>query len=198
MKYGFTIEAKRATLSCFDQVHGKHLIQIKNPGHAEQLRKEKPPADGAYTFHPDVELSVFTADCLPILFYTSNPDGPIGVVHSGWRGALKGIAKEMLTVFGENKPKVIFGPCILQCCFEVKEDFVEALKKDGYEISAYVAKRDGKMFFDLPRFVHETQLHGVEIDTAPMRCTHCSEPQLPSYRRVKGSDPRIRSWIRKG
>lgn len=197
MKYGFQVEEKREGISCYNQVHGKTLIEIKDPAHSERLKKEKPKADGAYTFHPEVELSVFTADCLPILFYSSNPKAPIGVVHSGWRGALQGIAKEMVKIFASypGQTRAIFGPCILSCCFEVKADFVEAFSKVGTDVNAYLEKRSGKMFFDLPKFVRETQMRGIEIDTTTLRCTHCSEPRLPSYRRDGGRNPRIRGWI---
>ena len=46
----------------------------------------------------------------------------------------------------------------------------------------------------------ETQLAsipGARIDTSALRCTKCSQPRLPSFRRNQSTDPNLRAWIRR-
>ena len=75
-----------------------------------------------------------------------------------------------------------------------------AFKEKGNLIAPYLSSRDNKTFFSLSSFVIKEQLKFIKpeyIHTADLRCTFCSSPQLPSYRRNKTTDPRIRGWISK-
>src|SRR4051812_40284244 len=120
VKYGFVVEPKGSTPSLIEQVHGNELIEVSGNAGLEALELHPPQADGLFTSHPETSLHIFTADCLPILFYSHKM---IAAVHCGWRGALRGIAAKTLKLFSKNVT-VVFGPSILPCCFEVKADFV--------------------------------------------------------------------------
>lgn len=190
MTFGFEIEAKGLTPGLMKQVHGAALVEKDG-----ELRDRE--ADGVYTQKNGEEVFVFTADCLPVLF--AGREG-VAAVHAGWRGTKLGIIGAMLARFQlDNSLKIVLGPCLKSCCFEVKEDFVKEFELARGEIKPFLSRRDGKQFFDLVGFVLARDLKNIprtQIDLNFNRCTFCSEPKLPSYRRNKGTDPRIRAWIR--
>ena len=115
------------------QVHG---VDIVSP---ETLPTE---ADGIVVSwnNFDKPLAIKTADCLPIVI-----EGQKGVVflHAGWRGLANGILERPeITMIGPER--VLVGPCIHECCFEVSEDF-----KSNFPDSSYFTQRQKKYFFNL-------------------------------------------------
>lgn len=200
IEYGFAIEAKGVTPPLFKQVHGSDIVEISSleaRGKAAQSPRE---ADGAWSRDAGVPLHVFTADCVPLLFFGPANDDPIAAVHCGWRGAKLGIGRRAVETLGPlaSALHVVLGPAILSCCFEVKHDFVDEFAASGRDITPYLEQREGRLFCDLVRFVREEELRGLPPDhvhLGALRCTVCSTPRLPSYRRDRGTDPRIRSWI---
>lgn len=197
--YGFTIEAKGTTRPLYQQVHGCAYVEVAE-ANLSHLYQNPPLADGAITYEPNLKLSVFTADCLPLLFFTDDPKGPIATVHCGWRGALQSIASSIEDLWLDylGQINVILGPCIGPCCFEVKEDLIQQFQSLRQPIESYLIQREGKVFFNLSQFVIHEQLKFIDnnrIFTQDQRCTFCSNPSLPSYRKNKSTDPRIRGWI---
>ncbi|MGM9682407.1 MAG: peptidoglycan editing factor PgeF [Eubacteriales bacterium] len=91
--------------------------------------------DGFVTDAPGVTLGVRTADCVPILLAAYNESGKVvcvGAVHAGWRGSVLKIAAralEKMVFLGAEKESIraAIGPCIHSCCYEVREDFREAV-----------------------------------------------------------------------
>jgi YfiH family protein len=195
LEFGFEPEAKGKTLGWFRQVHGKKVITL--PG---QATLPLPEADAGITWEAGKTASVFTADCLPVLLYT-DAAGPIGAIHAGWRGALAGVVKATLQEMGVplSQTYAILGPSIGPCCFEIKQDFIESFEFCGRPILPYLQKREGKIFCDLVEFVlrEELSLPIAHVDRTFHRCTVCTTPLLPSYRRNKNTDFLIRSWVRK-
>jgi YfiH family protein len=189
IQFGFEIEPKGKTKSLIEQVHGKEIV----PFSSESL-----PADGVFTDKKDQPIYVFTADCIPLLFY-SEEEGKIAAVHCGWKGACLGIASEALKIFNDvSKLKIIVGPHILPCCFEVKKDFIGFFTERGKDILPFVQERSGRLYCSLLDYVLRTDLSGVPVgntDKSFIKCTFCDSSHLPSYRRLGKTDPRIRSWI---
>ncbi len=186
IEVGYEIEAKGESQKCIQQVHGSTLVEYQT--------SLIPEADAVFTRTSHQSIHIYTADCIPLLLFSRDKNSPILAAHCGWRGALHRIgakSRQLLTGDGE----VIIGPSIHSCCFEVKEDFVEAFRKEGHSPENFLENRKGKLYFDLVKFVTDTQLKGLKLHTEWSRCTFCSLPQLPSYRRNKGTDPQIRSWI---
>lgn len=80
------------------------------------------PADAVLTDRTDVVLSIYSADCLPILLY--HPSGIIGAIHAGRKGTQAGILQNTLLSlkanFGvENNVTLSFGPAICGECYQV-------------------------------------------------------------------------------
>ncbi|MFM8315921.1 MAG: polyphenol oxidase family protein [Deltaproteobacteria bacterium] len=199
ISYDFEVEPKGLTRPLYKQVHGNALIQVTE-SLLPALYQNPPQADGAITSVSQLKLSVFTADCLPLLFFTEDPKGPIAAIHCGWRGALQSITSPIEDLWSDyhNQIHVILGPCLQPCCFEVKTDLIETFTQAGHAIDPYLESRGDRLFFNMSGFVIEQQLPFIKpahIHTEHLRCTFCSQPELPSYRRNKGTDPRIRGWV---
>jgi len=196
IEMGFSVEAKGATPRLVEQVHGREILVLERAGGGFA---SPPPADGIVTRLTGRDIHVFTADCIPLLFHGP---GAVGAIHCGWRGALAGIASHARMRLSRLTPgiRVVMGPCILGCCFEVRPDLITAFESAGRRIGPYLERRDDRIYFHLDRFVRVEELSDVPdeaFDRSAVRCTHCSFPRLPSYRRDGTTDPRLRAWIRR-
>ena len=83
-------------------------------------------ADGMVTNKAGILLSLYTADCCPVLFY-DKANHVIGAAHAGWRGALNGILENTLDLMlqhGAQKSSlaVALGPCLQNKSFECRQD----------------------------------------------------------------------------
>ncbi|NBX92031.1 MAG: laccase domain-containing protein [Proteobacteria bacterium] len=201
VQWGFQCEKKGESLPLLNQVHGNTLIGVNAEQDINTLRNAPPDGDGVYAAFNGAELSVFSADCYPVLFFTEDPKGPIAAVHAGWRGIKAGIVGKtyhLLRPWG--RLHAVIGPAIQSCCFTVREDFIAEWAQAGLEPNQFCELRSGKTHFDLLSFVLERELRGLSPQSIHLdnhRCTCCSLPPLPSFRRNKSANPRIRSWIRK-
>lgn len=157
------------------QVHGVEIVSL------ETLPCE---ADGLMVSWEDFDnpLAIKTADCLPVVI-----EGQKGVIflHAGWRGLADGILERPeITLI--NPERVLIGPSIQECCFEVSEDF-----KTNFPNSEFI-NRNGKLYFNLQEEA-KARLHKLSphllIEIAP-QCT-CCNLQLHSYRRDKTKN---RNW----
>ncbi|MGY2913031.1 polyphenol oxidase [Ewingella americana] len=109
------------------QVHGTRIVDISHP--AQPCGE----ADGFYTSQPGILLTVFSADCLPLIF--SRQDGRrVGVVHAGWRGLKAGIIEKMAERIHQDGSVedwvVSIGPAARTCCYEVSQELVDEFLRD--------------------------------------------------------------------
>lgn len=165
----------------FRQVHGRHVISIEeNTLYDSDYLGE---ADGVITRLKNLPLTVRTADCLPIFLYDPNHQG-IALLHAGWRSSQKGIIANAIYLMKKNwgaKPKdlkVVFGPAIQECCYQVGSEFRKYFPKD-------VTRKGKNYFLDLPR-VNKRQLTKIGVKKNNIfDCTLCTccDPKLSSYRR---------------
>lgn len=94
---------------------------------AENIGKVIPDCDGLITNIPNINISIKTADCVPIT--VKDPiKNVVGVIHAGWRGTEKEIIKNainlMITKFKSDPKdiKVKIGPAIDKDNFLVRSD----------------------------------------------------------------------------
>lgn len=104
------------------QVHGVRIVDVVEPA------QESGEADGFYTALPGILLTVFSADCLPVIF--CRKDGKrIGVVHAGWRGLKSGILEKMAERINQDGSTADWvasvGPSAHSCCYEVSQELVD-------------------------------------------------------------------------
>lgn len=123
-------------LTISHQVHGiAGRVVAKQLAATEQPVIDFKTQDGDYLIahEPGVGIGVLTADCLPLVFYAPDKN-IIAVAHAGWRGSVAGIGpvvvERLINDFGIDvqQLKIWFGPAGKACCYEVKQDFVEALE----------------------------------------------------------------------
>lgn len=149
------------------------------------------PCDGLVTNEKNVVLTVFSADCTPVLLYDP-VCGAIGAVHAGWRGTAVSIAgkaaQRMCAEFG-CKPENIraaIGPCISQCCFETDADVPEAMLTAFGDAANAAIRPVGQKYYVNLKELNAIALRraGVtQIDIAEA-CTACEPDRFWSHRRV--------------
>jgi len=154
--------------------------------------------DGFITDAAGILLMISVADCTPILFSARRADGSpiVCAVHAGWRGTAAGIAAEavrMITEMGGGAASIrcAVGQAIHGCCYEVKEDFREAIAaaRGAAFADTHICTRAGKLFADVPgmnvTILREAGLREEQIDLSP-RCTACAPEEFHSHRASRG------------
>lgn len=177
----------------FRQVHGRHVVLIdENSLLGSDYLGE---ADGAMTREENLPLLVRTADCLPVFLYDPEHRG-IVLLHAGWRSSYKRIAGNTIYLMKKSwgtRPrdlKVVFGPAIQECCYQVGSEFRKYFPKD-------VARKGNSYFLDLPlsnrRQLIRAGVQGRNIFDGGL-CT-CCNPKFFSYRREGEKAGRMASVI---
>jgi hypothetical protein len=129
--------------------HQTHSANIKIVTSSNEKEKDLSDTDGLITTTPNVLISVLTADCVPLIFYDPVRQ-VLGVVHSGWRGTVKGIAREMikkLTAEFQSKPSEILvgiGPSIGPDTYEVGENVITSVKETFGNEASLILKEESK------------------------------------------------------
>ncbi len=189
------------------QVHGRELLDVR-PEHVNDLSGSnfsRFEFDGMVTLLPNVVLTIYSADCLPLLFFEPGKK-IIGAVHAGWRGSFLDISRDMVKKIAEvyqGDPaclRVACGPSIHVCCFEIQNDVAEKFyEKFPPRWHDLVREEKGRQMFDLQglnrRQLMEEGILNDHIETS-RDCTCCSSRGLPSYRRDGPRAGRIISGIR--
>ncbi len=163
----------------FRQVHGNRVVCLEK----EKNEPQNNDADGFVTRQKNLPLMVRTADCLSIFLYDPKTKS-IGLVHAGWKGTQKNIAARAVLAmkkhFQANPPdiKVVLGPCIQSCCYEVGKEFKDIFPQETFQ--------QGEQFFlDLAQVnLHQLEDSGVDLKNVwdCGLCTSC-EASLFSHRR---------------
>ncbi len=149
--------------------------------------------DGLITDEPGVALTVFSADCTPVLLYDPVRRAA-GAVHAGWRGTAAGIAakaaEKMVRELGcrPENIRAAVGPCIGPCCFETDADVPQAmLAALGTEAEPCICAAGEKYYVNLK------ELNAIWLRRAGVRqidisaeCTCCRPERFWSHRRVGG------------
>ena len=125
----------------------------------------------------NIGIGVLTADCAPILLYDPSKK-IIGCIHSGWKGALKGIIKNTIKKFNSlnSKPDdliAVVGPCIKKENYEVKKDFYNKFIDQNPKYNEFFKKiLNNKYTFDLRKFINKELINlnvknveNIEMDT---------------------------------
>ena len=180
------------------QVHGATVRIIKTIDDKENNGEE---ADGLLTSLKNVPLLIFTADCVPLVFY----DGEkrvVGLAHAGWRGTYDNIAKEIVEILIKDYKcikeniKVIIGPSVSGDNYEVSYELVE--KFAVHKIDNYYKKYGEKYYLDL-WIINKGLLKcaGIleENITVTNFCTVKDNNQFFSYRLDNATTKRIGTFI---
>ena len=151
------------------QVAGDGVVRVEDGRFAGE-------GDALLTGEEGFSLVVAIADCVPVVFVG---DGVVGMVHSGWRGTLKGISGKAARETGATESlRAYIGPGIRQCCYEVSEPIAESfVARFGREVV------DGRMLSladAIKADLHETgvaEVHDLGL------CTGCRTDLFYSHRK---------------
>lgn len=130
--------------------------------------------------------SVQTADCLPVLF--ASTDGQeVGAAHAGWRGLAGGVLEATLRAM-QHPPEAItawLGPAIGPEAFEVGPEVRAAfLNQDPEAATAFRPGLGDRWFADVYRLARQRlERAGVREIHGGGRCTHRESDTFFSYRR---------------
>ena len=102
------------------QVHADGVVRVLAAGFAGE-------ADSLVSEETGFSLVVAVADCVPVALVGGRG---VGMVHSGWRGTLSGVAGKTARQMGPVRAYI--GPCIRGCCYEVSGELaVEFAREYG-------------------------------------------------------------------
>lgn len=178
------------------QTHSNHFYHVtsKDKGRGAWTTEDAiSDTDALFTYEPNIVLGAFTADCVPLLFW-SEQSHLIASVHSGWQGTVKEIVPALLLHLkdqhGEDLSSVhaFIGPALSEEKFEVDSDVAELYKQLGYADAFIRFKEEtGKYHIDNALTVREQCIRaGIRpdfIDHSTV-CTYQS-PDGFSYRQNK-------------
>ena len=154
------------------QVAGDGVVRVSEAGFAGE-------ADALVTSEEDLCLAVAVADCVPVALVGGRD---VGMVHSGWRGTLAGLAGKAAREINDSALRAYVGPCIRECCYEVSEElarefarrFGSEVVSDGRNLSLPAAIRA-----DLERAQEVVEVYDLGL------CTGC-RPDLFYSHRMQG------------
>lgn len=169
------------------QIHSADALHVTAPW----PRTAPPKADAMATTLRGVALGVLAADCAPILL-SDHQAGVIGCAHSGWKGAIGGVAESvvrMMEQLGATRARIhaAVGPCISQPSYEVGPEFLARFVEEDVENKRYFVSspREGHWQFDLPGYVTaRVKATGIgAVETLNM-CTYEHNDAYFSFRRT--------------
>ena len=143
---------------------------------------------------PGLFLGVLTADCTPILFWsTVHGEKLAAVVHAGWRGTLAGLAAKMVAYIADRygvEPTSLqcaLGPTIDACCYEVGDDVAGPLTmKWGPHARRSIETVQGRIHLNL-RKLNRALLVDAGVPDQQISsvgpCTACTPNEFFSHRR---------------
>ena len=185
---------------CTQQTHTTHVIRVGEKDRGKGYTRERgwTDVDGLVTDDPNVVLTTFYADCVP-LFFVDPEHHAIGLSHSGWRGTAAGMASvtidKMKKEFGSDPGQMLaaIGPSICQNCYEVSEDVAMQFP------NCYIRPHGpGKYLLDLQSANRGLMVEaGIPSDRVfmPNLCTACNPDFLFSHRATGGQRGSLAAFL---
>lgn len=184
-------------LVLLEQIHSTNVAFADNESVSNiQHIKE---SDAVLTQNKNLILVVRTADCLPVIYYSSKTHW-IGAAHIGWRGTLKNLMGKIIDTLynigvGKDELFIIIGPAINQCCYEIDIDMYAEFMTIMERFNEIAFKPHGEKFrMNLTRLnyelARESGISRNQIDYFPF-CTYCNSDHFFSYRREYKKNPQL-------
>ena len=180
------------------QIHSDIVRKVRAADKKQRLSDPTPyEADALITNEKDLALTIFIADCIPVLLYAADCKA-VGAAHAGWRGTVADIAGKTVSALGreygagpENIHAAI-GEGIGRCCFETGEEVYEAVKalKLDCDLGCLASDdKNGKFHIDLKE-VNRQLLIRAGVPEANIsvsgECTRCLCDKYWSHRATNG------------
>lgn len=193
---------------CAEQVHGSTIekVSLKDRGRgARHMESAIPATDGLYTYEEGVLLALGYADCVPLYFFAPNA-AIVGIAHAGWRGTTENIAGKMIDLWEQNEGisreeiRVIIGPSIGPCCYEVDQQVIDAVAKvlGQHDEGVFEQSRKGHYRLNLKECNRKLcELAGISVNhiECSSYCTGCRTDLFFSHRVEGGPTGRMLAYI---
>lgn len=118
-----------------EQVHGDEVVVVRSPGGDCGRR-----ADALVTASRGAVLSVHSADCAPVLFWSTAGIPVVGAAHAGWRGLYEGVVEATVAALwelGAEELEWSLGPHISAAAYEFSpSDLTTLALRFGPEVVA--------------------------------------------------------------
>lgn len=190
-----------------EQTHGIKIAKVNRDERgigATVYEDSFKDTDGFFTKESGVLLTLCYADCVPLYFYAPKQHA-VGIAHSGWKGTVHGIGKEMVDVFQGEKVSlddifVVIGPSICENCYIVDNRVIELVHKilEDVEEKPYNLINGNQYYLNLKELNRLILIKaGIPEENIQVTnfCTSCHSDQFFSHRRDKGSTGRMMSFI---
>jgi len=191
--FGQAIHARPVFLN---QVHGSAAVRltVQTPDGTQ--------ADGCIATANGLACTIMVADCLPVLFTTTEGNA-VAAAHAGWRGLageggrgiLESVHEQLMRVSGAQASDTLawLGPCIGPAAFEVGPEVKAAFESHDRDAGMqFKPHGEGKWLADLPGLARRrlqalgvTSIHGNDGSAA--WCTVSNASLFFSHRRDRVS-----------
>jgi YfiH family protein len=132
------------------QVHGTQVVVDPDPA-------DEPEADAAVARVPGKVLAILTADCLPVVF-ASTDGSVVAAAHAGWRGLAAGVLEATVMAMGVPPGALLawLGPAAGPDAYEVGAEVRDAfVARDAEAAVAFAVTRPGHWRVDLYRLARQ-------------------------------------------
>ena len=189
------------------------VVTASDRGKGFSRERDYSDIDGLVTNIPGLVLITFYGDCVPLM--VADPEHhAVGCAHSGWKGTLNNIGKELVRMmekeYGSEPQKLLaaIGPSICADCFEVDQDVAEAFRRkipaDQFSKICRPSadpekKAQGKHHINLQEACRQNFLaQGLlpEHISIPDLCTCCNPDLLFSHRGSMGEHGLMAGFMR--
>ena len=149
------INCKKKNLLLLNQIHSKKFYFIdKN----KKFLNKKFKGDALITNKQKIALGILTADCAPIFIYDKKLK-IISAIHSGWKGAYKGIVNNVINFLVKKGSRLndliaVIGPSIFQKNYEVQNTFKSKFIKKDSKSKKFFKTRRKKTYFSLNNYIY--------------------------------------------
>ncbi len=189
-----------------EQVHGNRVMVV-GPQYAGRgsasLETAVKDCDALVTSTPDLILSTYYADCIPLYFFDP-VNKAVGLAHSGWKGTMQRTAcaclETMIQTF-DSRPQeveVFIGPGIGSCCFKISRDLISQVNLSFGDFDGIINEYDNFCTWDLKRtnrlMLQQCGIKSENIYDCQL-CTSCNPGDFYSYRRDQGFTGRMGAFI---
>ena len=149
--------------------------------------------DGIATDVTNMFAVVRTADCVPLLFFDPQ-SGITGVSHAGWKGALSGIATNMIEMMikkgaRSDSIRVGIGPSIRNCCYQIDKERVMLFRNafPHWEKEIFLQKNDAT-YVSLQKLV-QLQLISIGVKHEHIEDSEiCTRDSIEEFFSFRGKD----------
>lgn len=183
-------------LTYVTQVHGCDVVNLSSEK-IESITQ----SDALVTNKRKLPMMIFTADCVPLIFYDEKAKN-IGLAHAGWKGTFLQIAKNtvesMVNSYGSKVEdiKVFIGPHISFENYKVSEELIEKFAE--LKVDNYYKQVGDDYYLNLEEINKQVLIRNGILEkniTSSGLCTVRDNDKFFSYRKDKASPKRIGSII---